>query len=87
MATFGLGSMLNQPTLSTIGLALDIVGVYLLYRYGFAGTEWANPLKLTWKGKPIPTPPKGSGWGKTLAPIGLALLIFGFILQIRAQWL
>lgn len=86
MATFGLGSMLNQPTLSTIGLVLDIVGVYLLYRYGFGGTDWAKPEtnNLTW-GEPIPA--KGAKWAKILAPIGLALLIFGFVLQIRAQWL
>lgn len=81
--------------ITTIGLLLDIVGVCVLYRYGFGGASrhvdgltegMVNEMarhRSPWALKSQRERQKGRG----LAWCGLVFLLVGFALQILAQWL
>ena len=76
-----------SPTLASVGLVLDILGVVLLYRYGLpspVGPPDAPPT-VAWDG---PSPEERAvaekEWNRYQrgSRLGLGLLIAGFTLQI-----
>ena len=78
---------MSNPVLSTIGLSLDIVGVTLLYFFGFGGpTNPSHKGVLIWRPGNTERDQRIAKRARYLAPLGLALLLFGFALQIIAQW-
>lgn len=74
---------------ATVGLGLDIVGVCILYRYGFGGTDWTRSDigYLSWGGPSAAERERRARLGRVMAPAGLACLVVGFVLQAVAQWL
>ena len=78
-----------MATLSTFGLAMDIVGVVLLYRYGIEGTAWIDVTKnhvLTFGTTGTEQTQKNIARSKIRARVGLGLVVLGFALQACAQW-
>lgn len=73
--------------LATIGLALDIVGIWMLFWFGAIGGKWINQDNHLIIGSDDPGATarneRRAWWG---AWGGLALATVGFSLQIVAQW-
>ena len=66
-------------SLNTLGLCLDVIGFLILWKYGLSrdpevGTSWGRDKKLESK-------------YKNRSDIGLAIIIFGFLLQIASNFL
>ena len=81
--------------MTTIGLVLDIVGVCVLYRYGFGGAsrrvdalnEGVVNEMAKRRSPGALTSQRERQKGRKLAWWGLVFLLVGFALQILAQWL
>ena len=89
---------MGSQVVTTIGLILDIIGVYMLYRYGFGGAsidvdaftegvmiamERRDPPQSSW----VLRSQRERSLARKHAPWGLTCLLVGFALQILAQWL
>ena len=70
---------------SSTGLALDIVGVVIVFRFGLP-EEMPGPAGPTWGGRPPETVKKRKLYS-TLSWAGMTLIVLGFALQILGEWL
>lgn len=78
--------MIWTPELvSSIGLALDIVGVVIVFLFGLP-EEMPGPAGPTWGGTPPETVKKRKLYS-SLSWAGMILIVFGFALQILGEWL
>ena len=88
---------MGSQVVTTIGLILDIIGVYMLYRYGFGGASIDVDAFTESVMGALADKVTSSSWvlrshrerslARKRAPWGLACLLVGFALQILAQWL
>ena len=72
--------------LTSIGLVLDIIGVCLLFVYGFPQPDLDDTIKLVSEQKDPDAPRKRRRW-VWMSGIGLACLVVGFLLQLWGTWM
>ena len=74
---------------SIVGLALDILGVIIIYRYGLGSTEWVEKgsSHLVLEVHDTEGIEKRKRRCRLMAPVGLGLLVTGFALQIAEKCL
>lgn len=71
--------------LNSMGLVLDIIGVCILFKYGFPQPDLDDSIKLVAEQKDPDAPRKLRRW-KWMSGIGLATLIGGFLSQLLGTW-
>ena len=78
--------MLLKEIVNSLGLVGDIVGVCILFKFGFPQPDLEDSIKLVLEQKDADAPRKRRLW-VTMSMIGLVCLIGGFALQLTAVWL
>lgn len=78
---------LDSAVVSSIGLGLDIVGVLLLWRFGLPEAVSRGGFGyIILEGHDEAEKAKAERYD-LWAHLGLALLIFGFLLQLASNWI
>jgi len=73
--------------ISSIGLALDIIGVLLIWKYGIPNEVRRGGIQsIDFEGPDLTEAEKARRYGKW-SNIGLGLLLFGFVLQLLSNWI
>lgn len=76
---------MSAKAIASLGLVLDILGVCVLFRFGFPQPDLDDEIKIVTGGKD----PEAAAKRKTyvlMSSFGLACLIGGFLLQLLANW-
>jgi hypothetical protein len=74
---------------NTIGLVLDIIGVCILFKFGWPQPDLDKSIKAAWDDKHpgVAIYLRKRRLYKTMSVIGLVCLVGGFLLQLRAGWM
>ena len=72
--------------MGSLGLILDIVGVCILFKFGFPQPDLDDSIKLVTEGKD-PDAPRRRRVYVVMSMIGLLSLVGGFGLQLLAIWI
>lgn len=76
---------LTSKAVNSLGLILDIVGVCILFKFGFPQPDLDDSNKLAW-GKDLYAPLKRKQY-IVMSVTGLVCLVGGFMLQLTAIWM
>lgn len=68
-------------TFNNIGLTLDIIGAIIIYRYGLPSAETRSNHAVAYS-DPTPKEIRDVKITKILSPLGIILLIVGFVFQL-----
>jgi hypothetical protein len=71
--------------LTSIGLVLDIVGVVILFKFGFPQPDFEEAILLATEGSDPEGPKKRKLW-TAMSMIGLVCLVGGFAFQLWGTW-
>ena len=77
---------MTAKVVGSLGLVLDIVGVCILFRFGFPQPDLDDSIKIVGRGKD----PEVAGKRKlymTMSIVALLFLVAGFGLQLTAIWM
>lgn len=78
--------MLTAKLISSAGLVLDIVGVCILFKFGFPQPDHTAEVILV-TGQTDPDAPRRRIIYIAMSSIGLISLVGGFALQLWALWM
>jgi hypothetical protein len=78
--------VLLKQIVNSLGLVLDIVGVCILFRFGFPQPDLDPSIKIVVEEKDPDAPRKRKLW-VVMSVLGLVSLIGGFALQLSAVWM
>ena len=68
-------------TLINIGLVLDIIGTLVIFKYGLPSSETKSIHALSFE-DPSPEEKRAIKITKRISPIGIILLVCGFVFQL-----
>ena len=71
--------------IGSLGLILDIIGICILFKYGFPQPDLDDDVKLAWGKDPDAARKRKLYVAMSIA--GLLFLIAGFALQLTAVWM
>ena len=77
---------MSSHWVGSLGLVLDIVGVCILFKFGFPQPDLDDEIKIVTESKD----PKAAGRRRlyvVMSSIALVCLIAGFALQLTAVWM
>lgn len=80
------GVSMTAQLMNTIGLVADIVGVCILFKFGFPQPDLDDSIKLTLEQTDSSTPARRKRY-VVMSSLGLFFLVGGFALQIWATWM
>jgi hypothetical protein len=76
---------MTAKLVGSLGLVLDIVGVCILFKFGFPQPDLDDSIKLVLE-ESDPDAPKRRKLYVTMSVSGLVCLVAGFALQLLAVW-
>ena len=77
---------MSSNLVGSLGLVLDIIGVCILFKFGFPQPDLDDHIKLIAEGSD-PDAPRRRRIYVTMSSIGLVCLVGGFGLQLWAIWI
>lgn len=92
-APWALCPLLDPTVLNSVGLAFDIVGAILLYRFGLPSRASMGGAMTQAVAEQLPDEPLGRASARLLkhakigSSLGVGFLVFGFALQIVSNHL
>jgi hypothetical protein len=78
---------MTYECVNTIGLMLDVLGVIVVFKYGWPQPEFPEAFALGVGVNDDPAVPKRKAFHKRMSFFGLVCLVSGFGLQILATWM
>ena len=77
---------MTAKIVGSLGLILDIIGVVILFKFGFPQPDLSGESKLLLAGDDPDAPRRRKVW-VVVSLVGLACLVGGFALQLWALWI
>jgi hypothetical protein len=77
---------MSANAINSLGLILDMIGVCVLFKFGFPQPDLGDHINIVAEGKD-PDAPKRRRLYVGMSLLGLVCLVGGFGLQLGATWL